>query len=186
MTVNNAISFVTLELLNEDDSVYTSLGVGGGRMNLYVESIAMNITRTPIVVSLPTGRQNAKGKPIEDNRPVAWALDLGSAQEMISLSGVIGDNNEDPLVPNISELQEIVRTHWATVSTSSEGGPSGLMKMSGGARLRINMGPGQGGEKSFQGIIARFDSSRVGGTLRWEWKMVFQVASWPKGMDLVK
>ena len=180
MAGTDFVSNVTLQLLNSDNSVYTAPGVGSSTMKLYVENVAMNITRTPVVVSFPTGRQTSG--PVENNRPIAWALDLGVAQEMISLSGIIGDNNGDPLVPSMSELQEIVRYHWATVS-SGGGGPNGLLRMNGGARLLIDMGPGQGGLKSFQGIILRLDSSRVGGGLRWEWKMVFQVTNWPVGMN---
>lgn len=180
MAGSDAITAVTLQLLDSHNSVYAAPGVGEATMKLYVEGIAMNITRTPVVVSFPTGRQTSG--PIQNNRPIAWALDLGVAQEMISLSGIIGDNNQDPLVPSVSELQEIVRYHWATVS-SGGGGPNGLLRMNGGARLLIDMGPGQGGVKAFQGIIVRLDTNRVGGSLKWEWKMVFQVTNWPVGMN---
>lgn len=181
MPPTDTVTTVTLQLLNSDNSVYVAPGLGSETMKLYVESISMNIMRTPVVVAFPTGRQTTS-KPIDYNRPVSWALDLGVAQEMISLSGVIGDNNEDPLVPSMSDLQEIVRYHWATI-TSGGGGPNGLLRMNGGARLLISYGPGQGGLKVFQGIILRLDSNRVGGTLRWEWKMTFQVTNWPRGMD---
>jgi hypothetical protein len=175
MAAPDIIPTVTLQLLGSDDSPYQ----GGPALKLLVETVQMNITRMPVVVSFPTGRQTARS--VAENRPIAWALDLGTAQEMISLSGIVPDNNLDPLVPSISDLQEIVRTHWATV-TSGGGGPNGLLRMHGGARLLIDMGPGQGGIKWFQGIIIRLDSSRVGGTLRWEWKMAFQVTYWPVGM----
>lgn len=180
MPPTDTISAVTLQLLKSDNSVYVAAGLGSATMKLYVENISMNITRSPVVVAFPTGRQTSGA--VQNNRPVAWALDLGVAQEMISLSGVIADNNIDPLVPSISELQEVVRYHWATVS-SGGGGPNGLLRMNGGAKLFIDMGPGQGGLKVFQGLIVRFDSSRQGGSLRWDWKMVFQVTYWPPGMD---
>lgn len=174
-----ANSVVWLELLDSNNNVYSPFGGSSGRVKLLVDHISFSLSRNPIVVSFPTGRQTSG--PVPHNRPVAWALDLGMMQEMILLNGVAKDNDEDPEVPGHHELQEMFRYHWATVTTGG-GGPNGLLKMRGGARLIVDHGPGAGGERSYQGLILNLQSTRAGGQLRWEWKMTFQVAYWPLDM----
>jgi hypothetical protein len=178
---------VVLEVLNSDNAVDAH-----HRFRLPVSGITKEITRNPVVFPLPVTRID--NDLSLNNRPVAWALDFGMMSENIILTGTLRDNisemnvgeitNENPPVCNLSELSEIVRTHWANLTPSlSDMVDNIFIRSKGGARLVVDEGQGQAPTpQCYQGVITTFRATRQGGNLYWDYTFGLTVTVWPIGM----
>jgi hypothetical protein len=160
---------VKLEAMDENDAVLTA-------MLLPIERVTHTINRQPVIISLPS---TDRGK----GNPTAYALDFGMMNEQLILSGVSADNDtqldtaDDGVVerPTKPFLFDAIRTHWPEVKVTTSGG---LITVKGGWRLTMNEGQGQG-IFQYYGLILGIVGERIGGQLRWEWKLTFQECRWP-------
>lgn len=163
------LSVVKLELLDASNAVSQT-------WMLNCNHVHSDITREPVVFSIPSVLTDKSN--LYNNRPIAMALDFSMLNEMKMLAGTCKDNEDDHTKPSIAQLRELVR-----VSGFSVGSPvdTKTLGISGGVRLTINEGPGQG-TFAYQGVILNFTDDRDGGNTFWDWKLTVQVAIWPLGM----
>ena len=175
------MGIATLEVIGKDDHP-----LPGQTWLLNVDNFTAIISRTPVLIPLPTG---SSGNMYTNNRPLLFGLDMGQMSETVNISGVTVDNGPttEPGVagtfPGIIQLSEIARCSWANFWPEPFSGTPGH-NAKGGVRLVIEPGPGQGSSVmvAYQGTITNFVYARIGGNPRWEWKMTIQVANFPQNM----
>lgn len=176
----NPITNVYVEMLYADTN-NASLNFTG--KYLRVDSIRQNMTRQPVVISLPRMRRST---PL-DAMPQGYAIDFGSMNETITLNGTSldGDNSR---IANYVWMCQLARTGWFSTKADIA---NDSFKVAGGVRIGIlDCGADQtdygfetintfDGTQWFQGVVTSFSASRNGGELKWDWQLTLTVASWP-------
>ena len=152
------------------DGVYIKL-VNTGKSevegySLPVDQINHTISRNPIVFPVPGVNMGTTGQPM------IFGLDFGMMSETLTFSGILKDNEEEPLRPTHQELAAAARTWWRYMNTSC-----GDALTTNANKILVKEGGGY--TYIYAGVIQSLTFNREGGKTYWSYKLTFQIVQPP-------